>query len=231
MATTTRSSYKCCISNITLSTSDSFLVDTRVIHKRLFTMWATQYPGTLPDGSVYHTVTDHDGTEVRSAAAAEAAAEAAEAAAAEPQTPISVQEKTRFAEDEFTTVLAQIVCLPSAWPSITAAAATTTSSTQTAVVFTYFKVISAWLLVLDSRCALENLTKAADTLNQMDLSVDIEPFILLINSTLSAILNLPNASAMVADIDEQKFQFATIDIIRYAVVASNEFMPVFFVNN
>lgn len=207
---TTRSSYKCCISNITLTTTESFLVDTRVIHKRLFTMWSLQHPGLLPDGSVYQTVTDHDGTEVRSQRA-------------EVQTPVGLQEKIRFVEEEFITLLAEIVCLPTTSGSF--------SSSHTNTLYTYFKVISAWLLVLDTRSAMEYLSKAADTLNQMELSVDLEPFIMLINSTLTAILNLPNASAVVADIDEQKFQFATIDVIRYAVVASNDFMPVFFVNN
>ena len=193
-------------------------MDTRVIHKRLFTMWSSQYPGSLPDGSVYHSVTDHDGTVVRASVAA-------------PETPVGINEKIRFVEDEFITLLAQIVCLPSGtnWSSA-ASSSSSSSSSATSGLFTYFKVVSAWLLVLDSRSALENLTKAADTLNQMELSVDLEPFILLINSTLAAILNLPSVSAMVADIDEQKFQYATIDILRYAVVASNDFMPVFFVN-
>jgi len=152
------------------------------------------YPGTLPDASVFATVTDQEGIQQH-------------ANQSVFQDVITQDMRILFAEGELGTLVSQISC--------------GTVSQRTGLGnFTYCKVIVAWLLQLDARSVLETISSATNTFNQIE-DTSIEPFLMLFASMLVAILNLGTPAAIVADMDEQKPQYANFDVAMQSIVFLN----------
>lgn len=158
-------------------------------------MWSSMYPGTLPDGSIFTSVTDQEGLVQPSGNAIMLPEE------------ITQDMRILFAEAELTTLVSQIAC---------GHVGQRTGLGN----FTYCKVIVAWLLQLDARSVIETVSAATNTFNQIE-DTSIEPFLMLFASMLVAILNLTAPAAIVADMDEQKPQYANFDVAIQSLVFVN----------
>lgn len=152
------------------------------------------YPGTLPDASVFTTVTDQEGQQQNT------------------NSDVFMDEITQdmrilFAEAELNTLVSQISCGQ-------------VSQRIGLANFTYCKVIVAWLLQLDARSVIETVSSATNTFNQIE-DTTIEPFLMLFASILAAIINIGSQDAIISDIDEQKPQYANFDIAMQSLVFIN----------
>jgi hypothetical protein len=152
------------------------------------------YPGTLPDASVFTTVTDQEGQQQNT------------------NSDVFMDEITQdmrilFAEAELNTLVSQISCGQ-------------VSQRIGLGNFTYCKVIVAWLLQLDARSVIETVSSATNTFNQIE-DTTIEPFLMLFASILAAIINIGSQAAIISDIDEQKPQYANFDIAMQSLVFIN----------
>lgn len=195
----TRSSLKCCVSLLTLDPDDAFPLQGRYVHKKIASAWVRAYgPSQLPDGSACPT--DANGESLFKPLVANGASGATNG---RPEGP----EASAEGVPESSLLARQMAVITSEFNGALTAAVTGQTLSAT---YRYLKALMAWNIIVDSRGAIETIARASSVCNEVVASSPdtVEAFQALFSSVLSAIMLLPNLSAILSDIDEQRMHLS-----------------------
>ena len=176
---TTRSSYKCAISGISLDPSEGLQLQGRVVHAQLVRSWASTFGiETMPDGS--NSMPDAIKEEY--------------ADVISPERPLLDKQK-EFVYTELTNTVTKALM--------------ETGTNEWQKNFLYAKVLMAWYLVIDPRGALETFSKSLELCHSIEDDgtpsfSHLDTIITLLNSALYSFMSDSEISMTIDTIDQQK---------------------------
>jgi hypothetical protein len=195
---TTRSFYRCCVSNITLDPSEAFPFKNKVYHHELLQEWFQTFgPMYMPnddktDPDMIHELQSiqpfkigNDNADIES---------------------LTLLKKISFIESECNRILSKVI--------------NERQSLEFQKQFLYIKVLIAWCVAIDVRGAIQILTKATKVCESMANATKqhLETLYVFFQNILSSLILSTDASKVILEIDETKTSITRLSVIDAALI-------------